>query len=61
MNILAAIVNYKTNDHLASFIMNQKQLKKAINKGGFLLHRRRWSYDMLVTVGPYPYTQWGMK
>ena len=55
------IFAHYTNDHSASFIVTQNQLKKAIDSGGFLLPPRKGRYDMLVTAATDPYTQCGMK
>jgi 2-polyprenyl-3-methyl-5-hydroxy-6-metoxy-1,4-benzoquinol methylase len=44
-----------------TFILTQRQLRKAINSGGFILPPREGRYDMLVTAATDPYTQCGMK
>lgn len=46
-----------TNEHSASYILNQAQLKKAIQTGRFLTPPRKSKYDMACTASTDPYTQ----
>ena len=48
-----------TNDHSACYLLTQKQLKKAIDSGGFLVAPHSERYDLLVTAATDPYTQCG--
>lgn len=52
---------HHTNQHSGCFILTRKQLRKAINLGGFMLPPRRGPYDMLVTAATEPYTNCGAK
>jgi len=61
LRIADNVFAHYTNEHSASFILTQNQLKGAIESGGFLLPPRTGRYDMLVTAATDPYTQCGMK
>ena len=37
----------------------QRQLRKAIRSGGFLVEPHEWKYDLLCTAATDPYTQCG--
>jgi 2-polyprenyl-3-methyl-5-hydroxy-6-metoxy-1,4-benzoquinol methylase len=50
-----------TNEHSASYILTQKQLRQAIDSGGFLVKPHQGRYDLLVTAATDPYTQCGFK
>ncbi len=50
-----------TNEHSACYIVTQRQLRSAINSGGFLVETHEGKYDMLCTAATDPYTQCGMK
>jgi 2-polyprenyl-3-methyl-5-hydroxy-6-metoxy-1,4-benzoquinol methylase len=49
-----------TNEHAACYILTQKQLKTAIESGGFLVGPHEEKYDLLCTAATDPYTQCGM-
>jgi 2-polyprenyl-3-methyl-5-hydroxy-6-metoxy-1,4-benzoquinol methylase len=49
-----------TNPHSACYVLTQKQLKKAITSGGFLVQPHEEKYDLLVTAATDPYTQCGL-
>lgn len=61
MRIGDSFFAYHTNEHSACFILTKKQLRKAIDSGGFMLPPRRGRYDMLVTASTEPYMECGMK
>jgi len=46
-----------TNEHAAFYILNQAQLRKAIQTGRFLTPPRKGRYDMACTASTDPYTQ----
>lgn len=48
-----------TNEHAACYVLTQKQLRKAIRSGGFLVEPHEWKYDLLCTAATDPYTQCG--
>ncbi len=54
---------YLTNEHSASYLLTQKQLKKAIDSGGFLINPRKPRYysleTLVVTAGKDPYARCG--
>lgn len=50
---------YFTNLHAACYLLTQKQLKKAIASGGFLVDPHQGRYDLLCTAATDPYTQCG--
>lgn len=52
---------YFTNEHSACYIITQKQLRFAINSGGFLVETHEGAYDMLCTAATDPYTQCGLQ
>ncbi len=49
-----------TNDHSACYILTRKQLKMAIDSGGYLVGPHDERYDLLVTAATDPYTQCGL-
>ena len=49
-----------TNDHSACYMLTRKQLKMAIDSGGFLVDPHDERYDLLVTAATDPYTQCGL-
>ena len=50
-----------TNEHSASYILTKKQLRRAIDSGGFLVKPHQEKYDLLVTAATDPYTQCGFR
>jgi 2-polyprenyl-3-methyl-5-hydroxy-6-metoxy-1,4-benzoquinol methylase len=50
-----------TNDHSACYLMTQKQLRMAIDSGGFLVGPHEERYDLLVTAATDPYTQCALR
>jgi 2-polyprenyl-3-methyl-5-hydroxy-6-metoxy-1,4-benzoquinol methylase len=50
-----------TNEHSACYALTQKQLRKAIASGGFLVPPHAEKYDLLVTAATDPYTQCGFR
>ena len=52
---------YFTNEHAACYLLTQKQLRKAIKSGGFLVSPHEGPYDLLCTAATDPYTQCGFK
>lgn len=49
-----------TNDHSACYLLTRKQLKKALDSGGYLVEPHDKRYDLLVTAATDPYTQCGL-
>ena len=52
---------YFTNEHSASYMLTQDQLRRAIASGGFLVPPHHGRYDLLCTAATDPYTQCGFK
>lgn len=50
-----------SNEHSASYILTRKQLRKAIDSGGYLVSPHQEKYDLLVTAATDPYTQCGFR
>jgi 2-polyprenyl-3-methyl-5-hydroxy-6-metoxy-1,4-benzoquinol methylase len=50
-----------TNEHSACYALTQKQLRKALASGGFLVAPHAEKYDLLVTAATDPYTQCGFR
>ena len=50
-----------TNDHSASYLLTQAQLKRAIASGGFLRAPYDGQYDLLCTAATDPYTSCGFR
>jgi SAM-dependent methyltransferase len=48
-----------TNEHAGCYVLTQKQLKKAIGSGGFLVQPYQWKHDLLCTAATDPYTRCG--
>ena len=48
-----------TNEHAASYVFTQRQLRKALQSGGFLVAPHEWKYDLLCTAATDPYTRCG--
>lgn len=48
-----------TNEHAACYVLTQKQLKKAIQSGGFLVEPYQWKHDLLCTAATDPYIRCG--
>lgn len=48
-----------TNEHSACFVLTQRQLKRAIASGGFLVEPHHGKYDFICTAATDPYTQCG--
>ena len=55
------ILAYFTNEHAACYLLTQKQLRNAIQSGGFLVSPHEGPYDLLCTAATDPYTQCGFK
>jgi SAM-dependent methyltransferase len=53
------ILAYFTNEHAASYMLTQAQLKAAIDSGGFAVKPHEAKYDLLCTAATDPYTQCG--
>ena len=49
-----------TNAHAAAFLLTQKQLRHAIESGGFVVEPHSEHYDLPCTAATDPYTQCGM-
>jgi 2-polyprenyl-3-methyl-5-hydroxy-6-metoxy-1,4-benzoquinol methylase len=49
-----------TNDHSACYLLTRKQLKLAIDSGGYLVEPHDERYDLLVSAATDPYTQCGL-
>jgi SAM-dependent methyltransferase len=52
---------YFSNEHSASYVLTQDQLRTCIESGGFLVSPHQHRYDLLVTAATDPYTQCGFK
>ncbi len=52
---------YFTNEHSACYILTQRQLKRAIDSGGFLVEPHEGKYDLLCSAATDPYTQCGFQ
>jgi 2-polyprenyl-3-methyl-5-hydroxy-6-metoxy-1,4-benzoquinol methylase len=52
---------YFSNEHSACYLLTQKQLKQAIESGGYLTEPYESKYDMLVTAATDPYVNCGMR
>jgi 2-polyprenyl-3-methyl-5-hydroxy-6-metoxy-1,4-benzoquinol methylase len=50
-----------TNEHAACYVLTQRQLRRAIESGGFLVEPHQSEYDLLCAAGTDPYTQCGMR
>lgn len=50
-----------TNEHSACYALTQKQLRRAIASGGFVVGPHSEKYDLLVTAATDPYTQCGFR
>ena len=48
-----------SNDHAASYILTQGQLREALVSGGFLVPPHSGRYDLICAAGTDPYTQCG--
>jgi 2-polyprenyl-3-methyl-5-hydroxy-6-metoxy-1,4-benzoquinol methylase len=48
-----------SNEHSACYVLTQRQLRKAISSGGFLVPPHSGRYDLICTAGTDPYTQCG--
>ena len=55
------ILAYFTNEHAACYLLTQKQLRYAIQSGGFLVSPHEGPYDLLCSAATDPYTQCGFK
>ena len=49
------LVNF-TNEHAACYVLTQRQLRKAIKSGGFVVEPHEWKYDLLCSAATDPYT-----
>lgn len=49
-----------TNEHSACYILTQKQLKRAIDSGGFLVEPHTANYNLRESAATDPYTQCGL-
>lgn len=52
---------YFTNEHAASYILTQSQLRRGIDSGGYLVEPHEGKYDLLCAAATDPYTQCGMQ
>jgi 2-polyprenyl-3-methyl-5-hydroxy-6-metoxy-1,4-benzoquinol methylase len=52
---------FLTNEHSASYLLTQAQLKRAIDSGGYLMAPNRGAYDMACTASTDPYTRGGFR
>jgi 2-polyprenyl-3-methyl-5-hydroxy-6-metoxy-1,4-benzoquinol methylase len=52
---------YYTNEHAASFLLTQQQLKQAIASGGFLVEPHEGRFELRETAATDPYTQCGLR
>jgi 2-polyprenyl-3-methyl-5-hydroxy-6-metoxy-1,4-benzoquinol methylase len=50
-----------TNEHSACYVLTQKQLRRAIDTGNYLVGPHTEKYDLLCTVATDPYTQCGFE
>ena len=48
-----------TNEHAASYVLTRRQLRRAIDSGGFLVGPHEGKYDLLCSAATDPYTQCG--
>jgi SAM-dependent methyltransferase len=48
-----------TNEHAACYVLTQRQLRKAIKSGGFLVEPHEWKHDLLCSAATDPYIQCG--
>jgi 2-polyprenyl-3-methyl-5-hydroxy-6-metoxy-1,4-benzoquinol methylase len=55
------IFAFHTNEHAAFYLLKQKQLRKAIESGGFLRPPYRGKYDLACTAATDPYTICGLR
>lgn len=55
------VVAFFSNEHSACYLLTQKQLRRAINSGGFLVSPHEGPYDLLCSAATDPYTQCGFK
>jgi 2-polyprenyl-3-methyl-5-hydroxy-6-metoxy-1,4-benzoquinol methylase len=54
-------LGFFTNDHSGCYILTQRQLRRAIESGGFLVGPHRGAHDLACTAATDPYTQCGLK
>ena len=54
------ICAFFTNEHAASYLLTQRQLRRAIDSGGFLVGPHEGKYDLLCSAATDPYTQCGL-
>ncbi len=52
---------YLTNEHSACYLLTQRQLRKAMDSGGFLVPPHKGKYDLACTASTDPYTQCGFR
>jgi hypothetical protein len=52
---------FLTNEHSACYLLTQKQLKAAIDSGGFLVPPHHGKYDLACTASTDPYTSCGFR
>jgi len=50
-----------TCEHAACYLLTQRQLRRAIESGGFLVRAHSEKYDLLCTAATDPYTQCGFE
>ncbi len=55
----ACVCAFFTNEHAASYVLTQAQLRRAIASGGFLVGPHEGKYDLLCSAATDPYTQCG--
>ncbi len=49
-----------TNEHAACYVLTQRQLRKALDSGGFLVEPYQWKHDLLCTAATDPYIRCGL-
>jgi 2-polyprenyl-3-methyl-5-hydroxy-6-metoxy-1,4-benzoquinol methylase len=50
-----------TNDHAGCYMLTHKQLRRAVDSGGFLVPPHEGRHDLACTASTDPYTQCGLK
>jgi SAM-dependent methyltransferase len=55
------IFAHLTNEHSGCYMLTRRQLRRAIDSGGFLVRPHSGRYDLLCTAATDPYTQCGFQ
>jgi SAM-dependent methyltransferase len=55
------VLAFFTNEHAACYVLTRRQLRRAIDSGGFLVGPHEGKYDLLCTAATDPYTQCGFQ